>query len=322
MSLVDIGKNPEFAGLITYEGTVEYWGRKVDGEDNPEPKPEPEETEPAMPLTYRRLMYLTNPPVVGEDVKQWSLFLKSSGTASEDYQTTNTFDSKMHALTKDWQKGKKDPTTGQLIGVDGKVGPQTIRTANHYGTETRPEAEVETTGYQIDAFKQAKNWRWVSDRAVDYIVIHDAEMDELPTAAEALMNWAAGPNAPMASWHYAVDNNSITQSVKEEHIAWHAPGVNENSIGVEFAGRYKQTREQWLDDYGKAMLERGAWLFAQSMKRWDIPLKLIDVDGLLRGERGITTHVAVSKAFKRSTHIDPGKNFPMDYFFERIKSYL
>jgi hypothetical protein len=39
---------------------------------------------------------------------------------------------------------------------------------------------------------------------------------------------------------------------------------------------------------------------------YDIPIRRVDAKGLLAGESGITTHAAVTAAFKKSTHIDPG----------------
>jgi hypothetical protein len=314
-SLKEIGENPEYAPLITYEGTVEYWGYSGSEEKVPdtEPVPDtiPEGKKPV--LGYKRLLLLRHPYLQGEDVRAWREYLGLSPGYS--------FDEQVHLETQIWQEGKKDPQTGNYIGVDGKVGPQTIRTANAYSESSEPP---EIVGFSVDAFKQAKNYRWSNREKGDvkYLVIHDAEIDELPYSAENLMHWAAGPNAPVASWHYAVDVNSITQSVKEASIAWHAPGVNDIAIGVEFAGRRAQSRKEWLDAYGKEMLERGAWLFAQVMKRWDIPLKFINREGLKRGEPGITTHEEVTYAFRKSTHIDPGPNFPMEYFFERIQSYL
>jgi hypothetical protein len=45
----------------------------------------------------------------------------------------------------------------------------------------------------------------------------------------------------------------------------------------------------------------------------------VDVAGLLRGDRGITTHDAVSKAFKQSTHWDPGPGFPLADFANAVR---
>ena len=46
-------------------------------------------------------------------------------------------------------------------------------------------------------------------------------------------------------------------------------------------------------------------------KRWGVPFEALTHDALLVGRRGITTHASVSKAFRRSTHWDPGPSFPL-----------
>ena len=171
------------------------------------------------------------------------------------------------------------------------------------------------------AFIQARNYTRV-DRSgfIKQIVIHTAESDEVFTASEALAKWCAGPNSPRASWHYAVDADSITQSVRDEHIAWHAPGCNKTGIGIELAGRAKQTPEEWNDDFSRRVLEKAAKLVAFLCKRWSIPVEFIPADGLKQGKKGITTHAEVSYAFRKSTHTDPGRGFPMQEFLHAVRS--
>jgi N-acetyl-anhydromuramyl-L-alanine amidase AmpD len=174
----------------------------------------------------------------------------------------------------------------------------------------------------VDEFIEARNYTKV-DRSehVKHVVIHTAEIAEVFTAAEALARWCAGPNAPRASWHFAVDADSITQSVKEEYIAWHAPGCNKTGIGVELAGRAKQSTEEWQDEFSRAVLVRAARLVAYLCTKWKIPVRFVQAEGLKRGERGVTTHAHVTMAFRRSTHIDPGRGFPMGEFLAAVKSY-
>lgn len=127
-------------------------------------------------------------------------------------------------------------------------------------------------------------------------------------------------NPRVASWHYAADANSITQSVREEDIAFHAPGANRNGIGIELSGRARQTAEEWQDAFSLAMLELAAGLVAQICDRWNIPMVFIPRGVLvLPDARGITTHAEVSRAFRKSDHWDPGPNFPMLWFLERVR---
>lgn len=122
-----------------------------------------------------------------------------------------------------------------------------------------------------------------------------------------------------ASAHFCIDNDSIVQCVDERLIAWHAPGANTTGIGVELSGYASQTTESWFDSYSLPMLKLAADYCAKACARWKIPVEYVDVDGLKRGEAGITTHDAVSKAFRKSDHYDPGKGFPMAQFIEMVR---
>lgn len=167
--------------------------------------------------------------------------------------------------------------------------------------------------YNNYTFKQAKNYtkanRIIGD--IDWIVIHSAEMPNNILSAESLMNYAASDTAPKVSWHFAVDINSITQSVELADIAWHAPGANGRGIGIEICGRASWTAEYWAAPDNISMLELATFLVANLCADYDIPRVFIDVPGLKAKKKGVTTHWCVTKAFGRSTHTDPGKYFPI-----------
>jgi N-acetyl-anhydromuramyl-L-alanine amidase AmpD len=173
------------------------------------------------------------------------------------------------------------------------------------------------------AFKQARHYR-IGPFTKDLIVIHSAEIGESLAGAEALMNVCAiqrvGKNGKeiVSSWHYACDADSITQSVGELDMAYHAPGANRNGIGIELSGVARQTQEDWQDAFSFYMLELVSKLCAVLCARHNIPITEVDVEDLRAGgARGITTHANVSKAFGKSTHWDPGPNFPMAHLLER-----
>lgn len=158
-----------------------------------------------------------------------------------------------------------------------------------------------------------------SGRKVDVVVLHSMEMDEKGTTAESCAQWFRNPAAKVSA-HYCVDANSIVQCVREKDIAWHAPGCNHNGIGIEHAGRARQSRAEWLDDYGVAMLNRSAVLVAHVCQRHRIPVTWLHPADLVAGKRGITSHNNVSKAFHRGSHWDPGPGFPMEWYLRKVRA--
>lgn len=181
-------------------------------------------------------------------------------------------------------------------------------------------------------FQQAKHYRRDDRTDVLMVVIHTMEYPERDTSAEWCSGFFTNPRGPKgpvtASCHYAVDNDSVTQCVREQDIAWHTPGaiggrnINDFSIGIEHAGYASQTAEQWADAYSIAMLERSAELVADICDRYSIPVRRLSVEDLKRGDvRGIVGHGDCTKATGTGSHWDPGPNFPWAWFIERVRSH-
>jgi N-acetyl-anhydromuramyl-L-alanine amidase AmpD len=170
-------------------------------------------------------------------------------------------------------------------------------------------------------FVESPNVTKTGGRKIDLIVIHTMEMDEKGETAEHCARWFGNP-AAKASAHYCVDADSIVQCVRDEDVGWHAPGANHDGIGIEHAGRAKQTGREWGDAYSTAMLERSAGLVAELCRKYAIPLSWLYAADLKAGRRGITTHDAVSKAFKRSSHWDPGTGFPIERYLALVRTEL
>jgi hypothetical protein len=57
----------------------------------------------------------------------------------------------------------------------------------------------------------------------------------------------------------------------------------------------------------------------RSRKRYAIPIVPLDAADLRADRRGVTTHVAVSRAWGRSDHTDPGRAFPLGKVLARVK---
>lgn len=173
-------------------------------------------------------------------------------------------------------------------------------------------------------FRQARNYQ-PANRVkgdVKWIVLHDAETPEGVDTAKNIADYFATTDR-QASAHWNVDGgpadgNEVYQSVREKDVSYGAKSANRAGIHIEQAGRAAQTREQWLDGYGMKMLPRVAQLIKEIANRWDIPLRFVDYRGLLAGQKGITTHAEVSRAWPSSGHTDPGPNYPLDVLFDYL----
>jgi N-acetyl-anhydromuramyl-L-alanine amidase AmpD len=170
-------------------------------------------------------------------------------------------------------------------------------------------------------FIQASHYKPVGGRTVDLVVIHTMEAPEKGTTAESVARYFQTTDRDVSS-HYCIDDDSIVQCVREEDVAWCAPGANHNGIHLEHAGYARQTTTEWRDAYTWAMLERSAELTADLCTRYRIPVTWLHPADLLAGKRGITSHSNVSKAFKRSTHWDPGKGFPIEPYLSLVRGFM
>lgn len=155
----------------------------------------------------------------------------------------------------------------------------------------------------------------------DLWVVHAAQTGEGLNTAEGIVNYFHAP-AVRASTQYAVDVNSIAQAVKEVDTCFGARGANNRGIHIEHAGMSEQTREQWLDAYGLAMLSLSAELAAERMDYWDIPIVVLDDAAYRNGARGIVTHAVIDRVNGPGYgHWDPGPAFPMDVYVTMIRQF-
>lgn len=171
-------------------------------------------------------------------------------------------------------------------------------------------------------FIQARNYRAGRSAPVRVVVLHSMEASETLKTAENVARWFSTLTDRQSSAHYCCDADSIVQCVRESDTAFAAPGCNHDGIQIELAGWAKQSREDWADEFSTLMLDRVAVLVADLCKRYDIPPVFVDAPELVAGASGLTTHAEVSKAYKKSTHTDPGKNFPMVQFLDAVREYL
>ena len=227
------------------------------------------------------------------------------------------------------EQGFADP----LLIDDESFGPKTRSSVLAWQHERAlPASGVfgshERRGAALDGFipfLQAKHFTPANRNAssIAIITIHDMEYPETPAAAEWCAMFFAGVGgmtAPKASCHYAVDSDSIVQSARDRDVAWHAPGVNHNGIGIEHAGRAAQSRAEWLDAYSTLELQRSAKLAAALCHRYTIPIRKLTPDQVRVGDRGFCGHHDATIAFKtRGGHIDPGPGFPWEIYLDLVR---
>lgn len=171
-------------------------------------------------------------------------------------------------------------------------------------------------------FIRAKHFTPTDGRSIDLLVIHDMEAPETHDRAEACARYFASTDRE-ASAHYCIDDNSIVRCVRDQDVAWAAPGANSDGLQFELAGYAGQNRKDWLDPYSRRMLEdKAAPLFAELATGYKIPAVYLDAAALKQNRRGITTHKQVSLAFRLSSHTDPGDGFPIERFVDDVREIM
>jgi len=151
-----------------------------------------------------------------------------------------------------------------------------------------------------------------SVKDIDYFVLHDTE--SAPGSARSIASYFQSRNAG-GSAHLVVDDDDCYRSLDDTVIPWAAPPLNSNGFHIEQVGYAKWSKAAWL--LHVKTIRRAAYKIALHKKKFQeaggkpIPLFFVDAAGLKAGQRGITTHAEVTKAFGQSTHTDPGTGYPV-----------
>lgn len=165
-------------------------------------------------------------------------------------------------------------------------------------------------------------WFTPGPRDIRRIILHDGEVPESKTAAEAIANFFHG-GSRKGSAHFECDFDSTVQSVQTQDVAWHAAGDNQETIGIEQAGYAAQTRDQWLDAYGTQMIVfQTAPLVARLALAHNLPIRQLSDSELAANQKGVATHAQVSRVFGKSSHWDPGPNYPIDVLLKHAQEWL
>ena len=157
--------------------------------------------------------------------------------------------------------------------------------------------------------------------AIRVIVLHTMEVAESDSSvAEAVGRAFANP-IRQASAHVGEDTDSECRYVVDADTAWAAPGVNNDGLQLEMAGRAGQTVVDWTDADSAKILERGAQRVARWCREHGIPPHRLSNAELKAGGRGIIDHNQASQVYG-GDHWDVGPNFPWDRFMARVVSLV
>lgn len=98
-----------------------------------------------------------------------------------------------------------------------------------------------------------------------------------------------------ASSTYVVGFDEIIQCVPESGEPYAAAGANLTHFHVEIVGMPTMTSAEWI---ASLQFQSAARLFAERFAALGIPAVLVDAEGLLRGDRGLSTHWDVTQAVR------------------------
>ena len=228
-----------------------------------------------------------------------------------------------------------------IVGGVALLGLAAVATAVGGGGGSKPSLAGGDGAYP---FRQARFYR--PGRKLGnpiWLVLHTAEDHELPNEARGLQAYAVNPSdGRQVSWHYAVDNNGVYQSVREGDTAFAAGPGNALGIHIELVGAALQGATGWSDAYSQAELKLAASLAREIILRHGIPAERLRAEDLLARRGGITDHAEISKAaalarernfafqpwydparrptWLTTNHFDVGPTFPWDEFLARVKS--
>lgn len=125
----------------------------------------------------------------------------------------------------------------------------------------------------------------------------------------------------VASAHYTVDPGEVIQCVRDHKVAYHC-GFNQDSLGIEMCEFPSMVNlARWSTTPHKQMFKRAVHLVARLCLAYNIAPHYVGVRKLRDGQHGITTHAAMSRAFKRSTHWDPGV-WPRRRFLRAVRAEI
>jgi len=144
----------------------------------------------------------------------------------------------------------------------------------------------------------------------DWIVLHDTEGG---TDAANIAAYFFNPESKVSVHLVVDDEGACYRCVADDHSAWGAGAANPRALQIELVAPLGAASKWSEEDWGshETLLEIAAAHVAHWCELYSIPTQFVNAEGLKAGQRGITTHHEVSRAFG-GTHFDPGEGFPIE----------
>ncbi len=158
------------------------------------------------------------------------------------------------------------------------------------------------------------------------IVIHTSEPGPYapgrnPGTAAGLGKYLSNSSV-QASYHIEVDpNGDVCRSLSNSDRAWAAGDIGNNEgYHICAVGWSAWSRSEWLAM--PKMLDSMAVEVANWCRIEGIPANYVPAKDLPNNVWGITTHHQTALAWRQTDHTDPGPNFPMDVFIDKVRAVL
>lgn len=239
---------------------------------------------------------ITNPGDRGVDVVAWQRWLQAAGYPLPRYGRDGD-----HGRGRDGQPGETETATLAYLEAEQ------LERDGHGGTVARgPDTEpcpppsgivAVPCDLELVPFLQARFCAPGMPSPLVGVCLHTAEIAESLGGAESLQRTAATWNRE-ASWHYAVDTDSIAQSVRLTDRAFAATAASFRLVHIEIAGRAGQGVDGWADAYSQAALARVAGLLAALAHRIDFPIEQRSAEAWLTFAPGVYDHRMIGKALE------------------------
>lgn len=151
---------------------------------------------------------------------------------------------------------------------------------------------------------EAANYGGRQDK-IKWVVLHSAVAPCKSGEARNIANMFHNTKEDKSA-HYVVDPTQRFQCVPDHNIAYHC-GYNIGSLAIEMCEYPSHTNKKRWDGKNHRLMEtNAAHLTARLCFVYGVPPWYRSALSLKLGLRGVTTHAQMTKAFKQSTHWDPG----------------